>query len=550
MKKTSDRRHFLKAAVAGALAGSLGPKQSSLFAQSSAHATSQKSSNPPDVVFISMDEVSTTRFGCYGNKICQTPNIDQLAGEGIRFDLAHCASPICVPSRTSLLLSLRPETTGCSVNSFDWTTELARQYRSMPRHFRDCGYETISIGKLFHNQNVVDTATEPFACWDRWIIPPDTDPPYESLRGPDKDSIDLMRKYYKETGHWGDLPFVYGPGPDEKNDGEGICADRAINAIRNQWGPGDRPPEAEGVCSAGQCTDRAIQVLREKRDKPLFLGIGFKRPHNPYVCPEKYFNRYTPNAVTIPVNPPNDTDDTWIGPVPDHGPGRFPAFNCSWRSRALPDFDPKQDFITTQHWHEALAAHYACITYLDSLIGRILDALREAGRSENTIVALWADHGGMLGEHFWWFKCSMFEESVTVPLIIKAPAHIRPGTVCKRPVESVDIFPTLFDLCGLPQPPHIDGISMVPLLRDPTRNWRKGAISRFGGSSGKRLEPAATIRTDRWRYIERKTLGLAELYDHDNDPREFTNLANSSEHARTVADLSRLLNAPWQELLP
>ncbi len=448
----------------------------------------------PDVLFLAIEDVSAMRFGCYGDKVCRTPNIDRLAGRAVRFDLAHCTAPPCNPSRTALLTCRRPETTKVFGNRDDWR-KMHPGILTMPAHLRKHGYETVRIGKIFHGKFEHD------ASWSRVVRERAGLPPARRRRALKGPGVELARKQQEALRRWrqagkkgrpprSGVPFLYGP--------SGLTDEE----------------EADG----GAATN-AIRVLRDKHDKPLFLALGFHKPHLAFTAPDKYFQMYPPEKIELPKNPPNDLDDM---PRP---PGQ----------RDQKSFTPKM-------WREAIAAHYACLTFVDAQVGRVLEALAESGRADSTIVVLWSDHGFLLGEHFAWRKGALFDEGLIVALIFHVPGLTRPG-VCKRPVDSIDIFPTLFDLCGVPMPKGIQGISMKPLLADPSRPWRKGAIS----SSGSR---GRSIRTERFRYSEYGGADQAELYDHKTDPGEFTNVVKGPKHADTVAELSRLLRADWKATLP
>jgi arylsulfatase A-like enzyme len=200
---------------------------------------------------------------------------------------------------------------------------------------------------------------------------------------------------------------------------------------------------------------------------------------------------------------------------------------------------------TPEQWREAIAAHYACLTFIDAQVGRVLDALEESGRADRTIVVIWSDHGFMLGEHFLWRKGPLYNESTQVALLMKAPGVTKPGSVCERAVESIDIFPTLIDLCGLPQPKGIEAVSMKKLLADPAMPWKKGALMWDPGSG-------RSIVTQRYRYNEypAKQKQKPELFDHETDPNEFVNLAEKPEMAEVRERLSQLLAEGWQACLP
>ena len=462
---TTTRRDFLKAASALAAAPLI------------ARAASGKR---PDVLFIAIEDVSPHRFGCYGNTVCKTPNIDRFASQSLRFDNAH-TNPPCCPSRTALLLGLRPETTKVFGNSDDWHKTYPGAL-TMPVHFQNHGYETIRCGKVYHG------SFEDDASWNRVIQPHDGMPERKNrrraLQGPGA-------ALPKEKA--GGSPFVYGPTGLE------------------DWEEAD-----------GGVAEQGVRLLQQKSDKPRLMCLGFRATHLPFAAPDKYFEPYRADEMVIPMNP--GADETGM----PKDPKRL----------------TKQNPYTLEQWRAAIAAHYACASFVDAQVGRVLDALEKSGRADDTIVAIWSDHGFMLGEHFLWRKGPVYETSTRVLLLMRAPGVTKPGTACKRPVESIDIFPTLVDLCGIPQPPNIEAISMRPLLADPGHAWKKGALM-WGGKARR------SIVTERWRYNE--YIGdpeRAELFDHDADLNEFQNLAKDPKHADVVARLSTLLQSGWKACLP
>lgn len=508
-----NRREFLKQSGLGLAALTLAQAPRTGLTAPAAGAAK------PDVLLIMIEGTPPTRLGTWGNKTCKTPNLDRLASQGLRFDLAHCMAPPCNPARTSLLLGLRPESTQTFGNATDWRP-LHPGVVTMPEYFKNNGYETIECGKIFH---------EPFdaeGAWSRRLsltagLParghqarplggPDAAQATESKAAkrkarkakaagkaqPEVAAATAKAATAKAAGGEAGVPFIYGPsGLDDIEEHDGMVA------------------------------EQGVRLLSQQRDggKPLFLALGFTRPHLPYSCPDKYFAMYPPEKIELPENP----DKT----VPKHA---------------------DQLLVDDKSWREAIAAFYACLTFADVCIGRVLDALEKSGRAGSTIVVFMADHGYMLGDHYQWRKGQLYEEGVVVPMIIKAPGVTQPATICKRPVECVDVFPTLFDLCGIPQPPKIEAISMKPLLQNPARPWKKGAIALSG-------EQNVSIRTERWRYWEYNQRGSGKkahnnfkvaLFDHQNDPGEFKNLAEDPQYKDVVAEMHALIQGGWKGCLP
>lgn len=479
-----NRREFLKAG--GVLAGSLAAIRPVLG--------QEETKKRPDILFIAIEDVSPHRFGCYGGTVCKTPNMDRLASGGVRFGEAH-TNPPCCPSRTALLLGLRPDTTKVYGNNDNWV-KLVPNAVSMPQHLRENGYETIRIGKMYHGGH--GDAWEKETCWSRIIPPAEGMPARKNKRkppeGPGVEYTQKLREARKEGKELkGGSPFTYGPtGLDDEEELDGMVA------------------------------SQGIRILNEKQDKPLMLALGLHATHLPFCAPDKYFEMYPPDEMAIPKDP-------------DAGPDGMPK-----DGRKLDELNPH----TPEQWRKAIAAHYACLSFVDAQVGRVLDALEKSGRADNTIVAIWSDHGFMLGEHYMWRKGQLRDESTMVALMMRAPGVTKPGSVCKRPVETIDIFPTLLDLCGVPPPKGIEALSMRPLLENPDSPWKKGALM-HGGSR------ARSICTERWRYSEyEKAPDRAELFDQQSDPGEFTNLAKDPKHGDVVAELSALLKGGWKACLP
>jgi uncharacterized sulfatase len=468
-----------------------------------------KAKNKPDVLFIIIEDLSPQRLGTYGNPVCKTPNLNRFANEGIRFDNSFCTGPPCNPSRASVLSGLRPETTGIKGNGDDWTSIL-EPGSTLPEHFQKNGYKTIGIGKTFHR-----TLREIYDDSDRWseVIREKGFPTKEVILG--ESSEDPRVRPLK-----GSFRFLYGPSGLKEEE------------HKDSW-----------------LAQQTIQVLSKEHDKPLFLTVGFQSAHLPFTAPDKYFDMYSiediglpenldisqfsilgylsNKNIEIPYNPPDDLEDT---PLTKNIGGQ-------WGEVGLDKY-----FKNKKMWREVIIAQYATTSFVDAQIGKILNALRESDREGRTIVVIWSDHGFQLGEHFQWRKSSLFDHTTRVILLMRVPGVTKPGSVCKRLVEATDIYPTLCDLCGIPIPNGLEGISIKPLLNDPNRSWKKAAFVSL-------KDEARSINTQRWRYTEYSG-GELELYDHMKDPGEFTNLAQKPEHSKVVDSLSTLLHAGWKACLP
>jgi iduronate 2-sulfatase len=439
----------------------------------------------PDVLLILLDDASPQRIACYGDPVAQTPHLDALFASGLRFDAAHCNSPVCNPSRVSLLTGLRPETTGIHKNDTDWR-EVLPEALTFPNHFRQQGYHTVAVGKINHA-----TFPDPRG-WTQQINPgaglPGLPRHPGELRGPG-----TLHEQIKASGRLPpNVPLLYGPS-------------------------GLQDHEHYDACTATQYERFLAQA---PTDKPLFTAVGFHAPHLPFTAPQAYFDRFPLASVRVPENPPGDRDDI-LHEV---------------RGYTAEEFPPAQA-------REVLQAFHATQTFLDTLIGRVTRALEASGRADRTIIALTSDHGFMLGEHDMWMKTVFFEECTRVPLCVRVPWLVPERAATSSLVELVDLMPTLTELAGLPPNPGVDGRSMLPLLRDPKRAWKKAAIQHF-------TPTRRSIVDGRWRLSIAGQPDAFELYDRKTDPREFTNLANDPAHRAERDRLLHTLEAGWTTCQP
>jgi iduronate 2-sulfatase len=437
-----------------------------------------------NVLLIMADDLNNS-LGCYGHPAVKSPNIDRLAARGVRFDRAFCNYPVCNASRTSLLSGKRPDTTGVVDNVTPPRTFL-KDAVMLPEHFRRSGYTTLKVGKIFHTGKQFEDPRS----WDLDIVEDATSkkPPEEQI----------IRKQGKS--------------------GIVLKADDA-----DTWD--------------GFVARMAVQLMEQsaKGEKPFFLAAGFRRPHSPYIAPEKYFAIYRPDQLIPRSGPPEHLKN-----IPDL------ALTYRLGAAKFPDKQPG----------DTMAAYYASISFMDAQVGVLLDALDRLKLRDNTIVIFHSDHGYHLGEHGGlWHKMCLFDETTRVPLIVAAPGK-KSGASSSRIVELVDIFPTLAELCGLALPPALEGTSFVPLLDDPERNWKQAAftvVSRGTNIDATRsLDPAKmgrTVVTSRWRYTQWHD-GASELYDHDADPFEYANLASDPQQSSKREALQKLLHAGWKAALP
>lgn len=453
-----------------------------------------------NVLFIAVDDLNN-HLGCYGNSIVQSPNIDKLAASGVRFDRAYCQFPLCSPSRVSLMTGLRPDSTRIYdlQRNFRKATNIQNAV-TMPQLLRSNGYYVTRVGKMFHYGVPGDIGTagldDPFS-WDLAVFP----------RGRDRDEENKVTNLNR--------------GEDNP--------DRNRNPKRprptNQLGAALAWYESEGQdeeFTDSLVADESIRLLEESKDHPFFLGVGFYRPHVPWIVPKKYFDLYPLENISLPFNPPGDRDD--IPPV------------ALWVKK--PNYGR-----TDEELRQAIRAYYASTTYVDKQVGRVLDALDRLGLRDNTIVVLWGDHGWHLGEHGLWQKQSVFEESARVPLIVRVPGAKGNGRSSPRVVESLDIYPTVAEYTGVKPPKNLAGKSLMPLLKNPEKNWDRPAYTQVRRGNTNDFFMGYSVRTERWRYTEWDDGKRGrELYDHENDSREFTNLASNVVYAKTVKEMRKLLD--------
>ena len=425
-----------------------------------------------NVLFIAVDDLTDT-LGCYGDVFAQTPNIDRLAAAGVMFRRAYNQLPLCNPTRASIMTGKRPD----EIKVYD----LDRHFRdtfpdiiTLPQAFMNKGWQTARVGKIYHYNVPASIGTnghDDLPSWQQVFNPKGRDKAEEHL--------------------------IFNAEPHRK-----------ISAALS-WLAADGADEEQ---TDGMIASEAIRYMESHQDKPFFLGVGFFRPHTPYVAPKKYFDLYPLEDIRLPYAPAGDRDDIPLAAF---------AHNCPVPNYGL-------DSLTLRM---AVQAYYACVSFVDAQVGRLLEAVERLGLSESTIVVFWSDHGYHLGEHGGiWQKRTLFEKSAKSPLIIHAPGFQGNGADCQRVVEFVDIYPTLVDLAEVPAPDGLSGKSLVPLLENPLREWDGDAVTQVLRPADDRLSETVmgvSIRTERWRYTEWGENGKygIELYDYHTDPGEFDNLA-------------------------
>jgi iduronate 2-sulfatase len=444
---------------------------------------SASGANKPNVLFIAVDDLRP-QLGCYGHANMRTPNIDRLAKRGVVFNRSYCMVPTCGASRASLMTGVRP-----ARNRF--VSYQTRADKDAPNavtlntHFRSNGYYTVSNGKVFHHAD--DNAKG----WSEPAWRPKTGS--ISYHRPENQALHLKRG--KELGRRGRGPAYEAADAPDENYGDGMIARKAVEDLQRL----------------------------SRRDEPFFLAVGFLKPHLPFVCPQKYWDLYPADSIKLPetYHRPKDAPDEAI-----HSFGEMRAYAGI----------PKKGPVSNETALNLIRGYYACVSFTDAQIGRVLDELDRLKLADDTIVVLWGDHGWNLGEHTLWCKHCCFETSMRAPLIVSAPGMQR-GKITQGLTEFIDIYPSLCDLAGLEKPGHLEGRSFAPLLKNPAAKWKEFAIGRFG--------PGDTIRTDRHRFTEyrsRKDQPVARmLYDHDKDPDEDRNISELPVSAEAVEKLTRLL---------
>ena len=436
----------------------------------------------PNVLFIAIDDLRP-ELGCYGSDMALTPNFDRLASTGLLFDRAFCSVAVCGASRASLLTGLYPIGRTRFVSYDAYAEKDAPGAVTLPQAFKQAGYTTLSNGKVFHHRDDTEARSWSGPAWRPGgpaSLLPETDA-HKSKRG---------RGAIIEAADVDDNAY-----PDGK------IAEKTIADLRS-------------LKAAG---------------KPFFLACGFLKPHLPFYAPKKYWDLYDRDKLPLADNryAPKDA------PPALHGSGEYNSYYLG---------DLK---VNSDDWHRTMRHGYlACASYVDAQLGRVLDELDTLGLADNTVVIIWGDHGWHLGEHNFWGKHNTLENAARIPLIIRIPEGVlKTNAVGKKTsamVESVDLFPTLCELAGVPEPDTLQGRSMLHLFQDPSAKHRDSVFCRFIA--------ADTVFTERYAYTRYDTrAGWRMLYDHDNDPQENRNVVKHADYAETVKQLDALLQSRMDE---
>ena len=510
------RRDFLKFVGWGAVGAALA-FPSRLCMGQGGPAVGKTTGKKLNVLFIAVDDLRP-ELGCYGNPVVKTPNLDRLAARGTVFSHAYCQQVVCSPSRSSLMTGRRPDATRV------W--DLETHFRvalpdavTLPQHFKANGYYCAALSKIYHH-GFEDGRSW---CEPHW---------YPSGQTVDTDPADPTKRIVKKIGE-GVREYLQAPLPADNDKPNAGRHGKGPKGAAFEVSPKSDDELPDG-CTAAEAVKR-LQALKTK-NQPFFLAVGFLKPHLPFVAPRKYWDLYDPDKIPLPAI--------------DHLPEGAPAFaghdNSELHSYSnVPQGNPiPADFAKTLRH-----GYYACISYVDAQVGRLLEALDHEGLADQTVIVLWGDHGWQLGDLGLWHKHTNFELATRAPLLISLPGQPTAGRKCAAPVEFVDVYPTLAEVCGLSIPAGLEGASLKPWLDNPALPMRKVAISQYprgGAQTDNRPLMGYSIRDERWRltrWRDRRDGNIAatELYDEQNDPAETKNLAE--EHPEIVAKLRVFLPA-------
>jgi iduronate 2-sulfatase len=460
---------------------------------------------PPNVLLVCVDDLKPL-LGCYGDKRVHSPNIDRLAKRSVLFERAYCNQAVCAPSRNALMTGVRPTTMGI----YDLGTNFrfaGSNAVTLPQYFMRHGYRAEGLGKIFHvgHGNHEDPAS--------WSVP-----------------------------HFGGKTVAYAlPDNRAKMTREEALFDNETDVAKLPRGAAYESADVpDDAYPDGKLASEAVRRLRaaKERSQPFFIALGFLKPHLPFCAPKKYWDLYRRESFQLPElrTPPQD--------APAYAP-------TGWGELRQYRDMPEQGQLTDDDARTLIHAYHAAISYMDAQLGRVLNELDRLALASNTIVVLWGDHGWHLGDHGMWCKHTNYEEANRIPLLIAAPGVAKPGTRTRALVESVDIYPTLCELAGLPVPKNpqpLEGKSLVPVLKRPSRENKEAVFHVYPRSpKEKGTILGRAVRTERYRLVEWKKPGAPadtaefELYDYEKDPNETKNLA--ATQPKLVKKLHALITA-------
>lgn len=438
----------------------------------------------PNVLFIAVDDLNDYVHCMQGAISVPTPNIDRLAQQGMLFTNAHCQAPICGPSRASIMTGLYPSTSGNYLQLKDKDikkgSQAVKEAIFMPDYFEAQGYTSMAVGKIYHNGDRAATFDQ-----------------------------------YGGRFAW------MGPKPAERFHYDPAKIPHKVGNTQTDWGAF---PAHDSLMTDYKSAAWAVDKLQQQYEAPFFLAVGFVRPHVPWYAPQKWFDMFPLDSIKTPPYRPDDFED-----IPLFGEGVADA----------PMMPTTEELIASGEWKHALQAYMACIAFVDAQIGKVLDALESTDHADNTIIVLWADHGYHLGEKNRFAKQALWERDTRTTLIFKG-LESKGGSTSAAPVQLLDIYPTLLELCGLPPLDKLEGNSLVNLMQNPDQAWPHPALSFYG-------EGNIAIRDARHRLIQYED-GSLELYDMKTDPHEWENLATSAAHQEIIQALKQHIPAQWAPL--
>jgi len=440
--------------------------------------------NKPNVLFIAIDDLNDYVNCMNGSVQAKTPNIDKLASKGMLFTNAHCQAPICGPSRASIMTGLYPSSSGNYLQLHDEdikkSNELTRNAMFMPDYFEKYGYKTMAVGKIFHNGDAVEAFDE-----------------------------------YGGRFSW------FGPRPAERINYDPSKIEGKVGNTNTDWGVF---PEQDSLMTDYQSAKWAVNKIKQKHEKPFFMAVGFVRPHVPWYVPQKWFDLYPLNEIETPPYKPDDYDD-----IPLMG----------LRVSEAPMMPTTEELIEADEWKDVVRAYLACISFVDAQVGKVLDALDNSEYAENTIVVLWSDHGYHIGEKNRFAKQALWERDTRTVLIFKEP-NGKGNQKCNAPVQLLDIYPTLTELCHLPEYELAEGNSLVHFLKDPKAKSTHPSLSYYGVGN-------VAVRSERYRLMQYED-GSVEFYDMKKDPNEWDNLANDKSLQGIINMMKTFIPEDWAPL--
>ena len=484
----------------------------------------------PNILFIAVDDLRP-ELGCYGKTHVHSPNIDRLAGAGMVFDRAYCQQAVCSPSRSSVMTGSRPDTTRV------W--DLQTHFRAalpdvvtLGQHFKNHGYFVQGMGKIYHG-GYDDPPT--------WSVPWQNP---KAVKYALAENVALDSRQFEGEPDDNSARQNATGNQQTTQPARGGLAGEVRSSRHDTRGPAYECADVpDNTYTDGKVAELAVQTLREisRKPGPFFLAVGFIKPHLPFVAPKKYWDLYDPANIRLAPNVfrPKDAPEYAILPG-----GEMRTYHGIPEGSVPPDLARK-----LKH------GYYAAISYTDAQIGKVLGELDRLNLRTNTVVVLWGDHGWKLGEHDAWCKHSNCENDANAPLILSTPGLKTAGQHTRALVEFVDIYPTLAELAGLPLPAHLEGVSLKPLLDDPQRPWKTAAFSQYPRSQQGGLM-GYSMRTDRYRltvWVAKKDHSIVdavELYDHETDSQENTNIAGLPENAALLKELMEQWKQGWQGAAP